>query len=315
MRKRIRITEEELRRLYWELGWTQRRIGAHYDCSAPLISRFMKAHGIPVRPAGDYFRIEISCAELQALYVDDGLSARQIAAQKGCSQRTILRKLRGCGIAVRDTGLSPVEHVPAELLAAWPTPELAYAVGQLAADGALIKGTHEVKFTSTDLEMIENYSGCLQLDPDIEPYTYQKKNYKLLYTVSFCDRNFRRFLEGLGFTPRKSKTLGPLAIPASVLPDFARGELDGDGGFSTSHRRGRRDQLVGYFTSGSRAFLEWLQDQIELCSGLRGAIWGNYLNFHGKKAVALGHWVYYAPGLPTLTRKWNVWKSFALLHP
>ncbi len=35
--KRLHITEQELRHLYWELGWTQKRIAEYYGCSATVI--------------------------------------------------------------------------------------------------------------------------------------------------------------------------------------------------------------------------------------------------------------------------------------
>jgi hypothetical protein len=52
---------------------------------------------------------------------------------------------------------------------------------------------------------------------------------------------------------------------------------------------------------------ERIQRQTKLC----GSISGVTLSYDGPKAVALGHWMYYAPGLPSLTRKRAIWEQFA----
>jgi hypothetical protein len=51
--------------------------------------------------------------------------------------------------------------------------------------------------------------------------------------------------------------------------------------------------------------------QIERLTGLRGSINNDIrLRYYGPNAIALGHWLYYAPGLPCLTYKRKVWERF-----
>jgi len=200
-----------------------------------------------------------------------------------------------------------------EVLAAWPTPELAYAIGLIAADGHLGKGNHLIGFTSADEEQVENYRTCLELGPEvtIRVYPPDQENHKPSYRLNFSDHAFYAFLQELGLTLANSPTTGPLAIPDSVFADFARGCWDGDGGFSVHHRRGRKDQLRSYLTSSNPSFLKWMQKRIKVLPGLRGSIYNANLTYYGPKAIALGHWLYYAPDLPALTRKRVIWERFA----
>jgi hypothetical protein len=198
--------------------------------------------------------------------------------------------------------------VPAELLVRW-APELAYAVGLIAADGNLVKGRHSVKFVSTDWELIEVYRACLQLDPDVRTYLRQlRQGHKPLYVVKFADRAFRACLEGVGLMPAKGreKTLGPLAVSHTVFRDFVRGCWDGDGGWHIARNR----YLIACLTSASAAFLEWLQRIIEQQTGLYGGISAMQLRYQSSEAVALGCWLYYAPDVPALGRKRAIWEQF-----
>ena len=312
MTKRIHIPRDGLDYFYNVLGWTQAQIATHYDCGETTVYRLMKAYGLAARCQADYVRIDISCTELRELYLVQGQTADQIAARKGCGQTTVLRNLHDCGIPLRPPGSRLAVHVPPEVLVAWPTPTLAYAVGQFAADGNMEKGSNTVSFPSTDLEMVENFCACLQLGPEVKIHKYrQKENYKLCYRVSFADRAFRAFLEELGLAPKKSKTLRPLAIPDEVFSDFARGDWDGDGGFCLN-LDGNHMYLRSYLSSSSPGYLRWMQAQIERLAGLRGGISGMQLYYNGDDAISLGYWLYYAPELPALSRKRAVWERFAL---
>jgi hypothetical protein len=250
---------------------------------------------------------------LRELYIEQKLSISQIATRQGCSDTTVWKLLQRCGIPLRPQGGQLAVHMSPEVLAAWPTPELAYAIGLIAADGHLGKGNNLIGFTSADEEQVENYRTCLELGPEftIRVYPPDQENHKPSYRLNFSDRAFYAFLQELGLTPANSLTIGPLAIPDSFLADFARGCWDGDGGFSVNRQCGRRDQLRSYFSSSSPDFLGWMHKRIEALTGLHGNIYGANLEYYGQKAIALGHWLYYAPDLPALARKRVIWEQFA----
>jgi len=312
-RKEFDIPKKELERLYYDLGWTLAQIGDHYGCDKSTVRQRMKEYGLLRRISQDYVRIEIPCAELRELYVAQGWTQVQIGAHYGCSKTTVSQRMRDCGIPPRSGGPPRQVHVPPEVLAAWPSASLAYAVGVIAADGNLSKGNHVVRLSSTDFELTQHYRACLRLSSAVETRKQLPKHasHNPLYWVAFTDHAYRAFLERLGLTPAKSLALGPLDIPDTVFPDFVRGYWDGDGGWYLKQGPQQRyPGLLAQATCSSPAFFEWLQARIEQQTGLHGGLAGKQLYYYGAKAVTLGLWMYYAPELPSLTRKRAVWEQF-----
>lgn len=153
------------------------------------------------------------------------------------------------------------------------TPELAYAIGLLASDGCLSPAGYLIDLTSKDAEQLQNYKRCLGLVSKIGKKTsgYGQGRY---YHVQFKSVLFYAFLESIGLTPRKSKTLGALAINPKFFWHFLRGVYDGDG-CSYSYWDPRwRSSFMYYtaFASASPPFLEWLEYEIHKRTGLRGRI-------------------------------------------
>ena len=208
------------------------------------------------------------------------------------------------------------------LYAGWherPNPDLAYALGQLAADGNLSKNRNEICLVSTDLEMLDLFVGCLQLDPGIKPRAQKVRgSRKPRYALRFSDWSFRVFLKDVGLSPQKSLTIGPLAIPDNVFPDFLRGAWDGDGSWMARGDKRLRGKY-GQLASGSPAFLTWVHAAVERLIGLRGKIHGIHLMYFSSNAVALGRWLYRVPSsaipparprVPALARKYAIWQQF-----
>lgn len=67
-------------------------------------------------------RITLTCAELERLYVHEGLSQAKVAATLGCSVATIANRMRRCGITARD-GRFKGRPLPAAILAQLYTDE------------------------------------------------------------------------------------------------------------------------------------------------------------------------------------------------
>lgn len=90
--------------------------------------------------------------------------------------------------------------------------EMAYVVGLLATDGCLSKDRRHIVLTSTDLELVESYLHILG-----RPIRYQvarrRKRKKRAYYAQFSDVVFYDWLLSVGLHPRKSLTLGAIAVP------------------------------------------------------------------------------------------------------
>ena len=189
-------------------------------------------------------------------------------------------------------------------------PELAYAIGLIAADGSLSKNGRHISFTSKDRELAEVYRTCLGLsDITIGQKQNGSRSEARYFVVQFGDVLFYQFLEAIGLHPNKSCTLGPLSIPDEFFFDFLRGEWDGDGTIHRSQdKRWRSSFVVSLgFASGSRTFLEWLQTSITSRLGTRGYITsvnrGYQLRYAKGDSRQIHTALFYRPGLPCLPRK------------
>ena len=140
--------------------------------------------------------------------------------------------------------------------------QFAYAIGLLTADGCLSKDGRHIDLTSKDRTQIHVYKKCLDIASRVS--TKQSSRGDSAYCVQFSDVLFYRFLQSIGLTPAKSKTLLRVAIPDEYFRDFLRGYFDGDGCsysyfdpvFANSFR------FYISFTSASALFIDWLRKEI-----------------------------------------------------
>lgn len=139
----------------------------------------------------------------------------------------------------------------------------AYAIGLIATDGNLSKDGRHINLTSKDLEMLMNFKKCLGLENKIGRKARGGSMDKKYFVLQFGDRIFYDFLLSLGLTPRKSLTLGELAVPDQFFSNFLRGCIDGDGSIgSFKHPESKHPQLRVRLYSGSKNFLLWIKDRI-----------------------------------------------------
>lgn len=309
---KTQLSRELLEQLYNGDRLTIEEIAGQVGCGATTIGRALRAYDIPIRSKHDY-RLEISHDELERLYCREGLTEAEIGRRFDCNGRTIGRRLVGYGIPRRPVGSAPKYAVPPEVLGSWSA-NLAYAIGLLTADGNLNKDRIRVEFISTDKELIDLFCQALRLG-DIHVVFTPQQSRSAWYQVKFSDRAFRAFLEEVGLTSAKSKTLGRLLIPDSVFPDFLRGVLDGDGSWYVSKSwSGRYQYLRVELCSASLIFIEWVASKIEQLFGLQGhlqkkrATEAYSLLFIGSKALELGGYVFYADDVLALPRKRQIWQ-------
>lgn len=310
---KVQLSRELLAELYVEQSLSADEIAKQLGCGETTVFRALEEYGIPRRSKHDY-RLGIAREELERLYVDEGFTEREIAEHFNTSQLTISRRLRELGIPTRPVGGISKWTVPNSVLAAWSA-ELAYAVGLIASDGNLTSNTNGVEFISTDKELIELYCFSLHLD-SIHVGVTAYEGRKPWYKVRLSDRAFRRFLEDIGLTPAKSKTLGALSIPDAYFQDFLRGVLDGDGSWYIQKSwLGRYQYLKVELVSASYSFIEWINHKISTLAGLRGTTRSrslgryHYLSYGGHQSIDLGTWLYYSSDVLALSRKRIIWEQ------
>ena len=152
---------------------------------------------------------------------------------------------------------------------AW-SPKFAYAIGLLTADGCLLNDGRHIDFTSKDFEQVEMFKKCLGLRVKIGiKHSGTGKPY---HRVQFGDVLFYKFLESIGISPAKSKTISRVLVPDEYFCDFLRGYFDGDGCtysyndpiFPKSYR------FYLSFISASPTYIHWLRAKIEQFVGVKG---------------------------------------------
>jgi transposase-like protein len=110
----MRFPLEELRRLYLDEGLTPVAIARHYKCSEGTIRAALIRARIPLRNLSQarrlMFGIEIAAEDLRRWYLDERLSAVEIARRMGCSDTTVRRRLKECAIPVRRAADTPLTY-------------------------------------------------------------------------------------------------------------------------------------------------------------------------------------------------------------
>src|SRR3989344_3357234 len=151
-------------------------------------------------------------------------------------------------------------------------PELAYAIGLLAADGCLARYFYLVDLTSKDKEQLENFSKCIGHPLAIGNKSSGGKGQ--YFRVQLKNVYFYEFLLSVGLTPAKSKTIGALKIPPKYFFDFLRGSFDGDGCTYSYFDPRWKSSFMFYTTwvSASEKHILWIQTEIEKRLGIHGHI-------------------------------------------
>lgn len=191
---------------------------------------------------------------------------------------------------------------------AW-RPNLAYAVGLIATDGCLSNDGLLIDLTSKDREQLLNFSKCVGVNFNIG--IKWKKNASEYLRIQFKNRIFYNFLLSIGLTPRKSLTMGKLAVPDKYFFDFLRGCFDGDGCFYSYWDPRWRSSHMFYleFASASLKYLLWLQGEIKKRIFVEGHITGRkkkvffQLKYAKKEALEVIKKMYYTSRVVCLSRK------------
>jgi len=192
------------------------------------------------------------------------------------------------------------------------SPALAYAVGLLATDGSLSKDRLHIDFTSKDRGQVVTFQKCLGVSHiKIGRKGSGTAEGKKYFRIQFGDVLFYQWLLGIGLTPNKSKTLGPLKVPDQYFFDFLRGCFDGDGTIYSFWDKRWHSSYMFYigFTSASKPFLEWLQSNTARLCGTEGKI-TQHVRSHQLRYAKMGSRVlfkkmFYADDIPYLKRKFT----------
>lgn len=154
---------------------------------------------------------------------------------------------------------------------------MAYALGYISADGTVSHDSkvraHYLKITSTDLERLKYFKSLLDAAHPIKELPKQSEHAKRIYALRVGDKKIVTALARLGIQQNKSLTMTLPEIPAEYFADYMRGYFDGDGCVYIEQTKGARGSIIDkavriIFTSGSRIFLEQLNERVCVTLGI-----------------------------------------------
>lgn len=192
---------------------------------------------------------------------------------------------------------------------------LAYAIGLFTSDGCLSSDGRHLEFNSKDKEQVGHFRKCLNLNNKITKKARSNEKIKKYYRIQFGSVQFYKFLESIGLSSRKSRTLQEVKIPQEFFPDFLRGLFDGDGCFRIfTHSESQYPQLRTSFASASPSFIRWLQQKIKKALGIKGFIGkakrDENLIYAIADSLKLLNYMYYSPNIICLSRKFQKAKPY-----
>ncbi|MBI1971410.1 MAG: hypothetical protein HYS52_01005 [Candidatus Wildermuthbacteria bacterium] len=191
----------------------------------------------------------------------------------------------------------------------------AYAIGLITSDGNLSSDGRHITFISKDLELVKKFKTALKINNAVTRVGRGGEAVKKYYGVNFGDKIFYKFLNTIGLTKKKSKTIGAIDIPERFFRDFLRGLFDGDGTFYTfwDTRWPSSFCFKLSFASASKNFIEWLKTELSRLYGVTGCFHkgAGVINLEYTKGDTkkLFNTMYYKTKLLFLNRKYRKIKT------
>lgn len=185
-----------------------------------------------------------------------------------------------------------------------------YGIGLIVSDGNLSLDGRHIMFKSAELEMIEKFQKSFGVKNKIGKSARGGEKIKKYFYTQFSDVKFYKFLNGLGITSAKSKTIKSIKIPDRAFHDFLRGLFDGDGTFYSYWDKRWPNSFVFQmsFASASFEFISWLKDKLTKLYKVRGFICKGdgvfNLRYVKNDSKKLYEFMYYKNNLLFLNRKY-----------
>jgi intein/homing endonuclease len=190
------------------------------------------------------------------------------------------------------------------------SPDLAYALGFIAADGYVGTGDYNmvrVCIAPRDAEVIEflhaRFGGGICVS--------RKKGYPIWYIHG---KDFKDHIVSLGLVPLNKNRKKLPNVPLELMPHFIRGFFDGDGCVSLSYKKGRPHGIIAFagykefirsvskVVSSSVRLIATTRDYVMPCSG-SGVLY-EFRLYSMDDVINVGDWMYSLPGM-RLERKYT----------
>lgn len=158
------------------------------------------------------------------------------------------------------------------------TPDSAYWLGFIAADGGVMGNTLRVGLARRDIAHLQCLAEFLGTPPPVEYLARcQTKDDVECARLDVRDRALVAALFRLGIEENKTWTVRPWHGPARLMPHYWRGVVDGDGWVARRRvmYRGQESYQGDVGLCGNKAMVEGFRDFVEATTGHRGTVLPN----------------------------------------
>jgi hypothetical protein len=265
----------------------------------------------------------IFTGEAEQLFRSGCYTADELAKRFGCHKDTIYRTGKRLGVALPRSDMrryKPNDHY----FKNW-SPEMAYVLGLLAADGHVTvtkTGQHIVMLNlkESDRELVERVRDFLEYPGPI--YLQPKVNGETQAVLTITSKEMVNDLKKLGLGQHKTYTLEwPASLPTNLIASFCRGYFDGDGCISYEAKDGRPYHDIEATVVGTPKFIRSFKGCFRSATGNqeghiqdKGAV--SIFHLRGRFSVkSFLDWLYSDSTSKTrLSRKYNLYSGFADLQ-
>lgn len=191
------------------------------------------------------------------------------------------------------------------------SPEMAYVLGFIYADGNMSRDSYKIRIASKDIQILEDIKRVMGSS---HPIVCEKNDIGEWYSLLISNKVIYGDLRRLGIFPNKSLTMRLPDVPKEYMNDFIRGYFDGDGCIIEVKRNRPTPGLEFDFATGSKDFADKLinllneevHESIRLSNPRK-----NYYRVRGwnKASEALFEYMYSNEPTIYLERKYNKFKG------
>lgn len=163
------------------------------------------------------------------------------------------------------------------------TPNKAYIIGLLAADGSNNEKEGEIRLSlqERDVDILNKISQCLGSNRPLTVRKFQKDTWQDSYTLTINSHHISQRLSEIGIVQKKSLVLNfPKDIPNELIPSMLRGYIDGDGWI--------QPHLIGFMSTDTFCYQtqEYLRNYLDIDSTVMDM--KRHYNIHTKTLYITG---------------------------
>jgi hypothetical protein len=237
-------------------------IAKKYSLGRNTVFRHLKANGVTVY--GERIKPELQNKIIE-LY-QNGLSEKKIEKEIGVSRPTIRKILKENNIHIRDNTEYRVYSVNENYFDIIDTPNKAYTLGFLYADGNVSKEKYNIQLSlqEGDKHILEQISQDMKSESPLVFKNFEKynRNQQNQYSLVIHNKHLHSALSQWGIIPNKTHILTyPNFLEENLHRHFIRGVLDGDGCIHPPH--GKNEKIKTVDICGTYNFCIGLKNIIE----------------------------------------------------